>query len=324
MRTAALVLTLSVAAGTRAEPMPCSEDARLTETAAALLLRDERLAASTLLSAARAHGFDGVSVHARESASEVSLRVWLAQLAQRGEGRLTCGEARGEARRLLLAAVRGGSLRRAGDQLFGTLEPGFAAPALIFEASDGSLASLRVTPAQLARGVRLSPDEPPHRVQLTATSASGPRPIAQLELVQASEQVPANVAAPSSRPPLEQLSALRRAGGMGTLRDNRLLASSARQHAARVCQLGKLAHRLDGEDPEARLARAHVSARGVAEVIARAASSEAALRVLLASPAHRLAMLRPDLTDVGLGEARDDKGRTCLVVLLAAWPQGGP
>ena len=311
VRTAAVALTLCIVATARAEPLPCSEDARLTETAADLLLRDEPLAASSLLREARAHGFDGVSVHARESANDVSLRAWLAQLGEREVGRLACGEARSAVRRLLLAAVRGGSLWRAGDRLFGALEPGFAAPTLVFEARDGSLASLSVTPAQLERGLLLSPSEPPRRVQLSAEGASGPRPVAELELAPgAASRAPPIVATTRGRSPREELESLRRAGAVGRLRDNRLLESSAVQHALRVCRLGRLAHRLDGEDPEARLARVHVRARGVAEVIARGASPEAALGALLASPSHRLALLRSDLTDVGFGEARDARGRT--------------
>jgi uncharacterized protein YkwD len=123
---------------------------------------------------------------------------------------------------------------------------------------------------------------------------------------------------------LGQLGSFRRGLGLGALRDNRLLSESAQRHASRLCELGKLAHRVEGEDPELRLKREHVTARGVGEVLARAESSDRAWQTLLDSPSHRMALSRRDFTDAGIGQASDKKGQVCLVVLMASWPRRAP
>ncbi len=345
---------LAVAAGSaaRADPLPCQEDDTLSEAAAAFLLRRAPLESSQLLQTARAQGFDGVTVHAREG-DDAALRAWLARLAQSAEGVVTCGEARTERRRLMLASVRGGRLWRvradAGGEpstlIHGLLEPGFGAPSLVVETQRDELVSLPVTIEQLRAGLALPAELAPRRVQLVAESASGPRPVAELQLVSTPGHLDIQVApaAPGTAPHGErsvdggappklrdtdalqtQLAAFRRAQSVGALRPNRLLAQSAQGYAARVCELGRLAHRLEGEDPELRLRREHVAARGVGEVLARAESSDAALAALFASASHRLALLRREFTDVGIGQASDDQGRVCLVVLLASWPRRTP
>ena len=312
----------------QAEPLPCDEDDRLAEAAAALLLEGALLAAPTLMPRARAAGFDGVAVHARESTSETALRDWLATLGARGEGRLVCGEARSASRWLVLASRRGGRLWREGERLHAALEPGFSSPSLVVEDAQGALSTRPLSSRALREGWVLA--GAPRRVQLVAESESGPRPVAELVLDEDARAAPlaGGDAAPEAEARdetvLAALDAHRRTAGVGTLRPNRLLAESARKHAARVCELGRLAHRVDGEDPAVRLAREHVAARGVGEAIARAGSSEAALRTLLESPSHRLAVGRRDFTDVGVGQGRDTRGQVCLVVLLAAWPRRAP
>jgi uncharacterized protein YkwD len=42
------------------------------------------------------------------------------------------------------------------------------------------------------------------------------------------------------------------------------------------------------------------------------------------SPSHRLAVTDKRFTDVGIGQAFDAKGHSCVVVLLAAWPRRTP
>ncbi len=222
-------------------------------------------------------------------------------------------------------AGRGGALVR------GALEPGFGAPSLVIESADRELVSMPVTVEQLGAGIVLPAEA--RRVQLVAESESGPRPVAELALEAAPpvtwpDSAPnADAGTPrqrSSEALLGELVAFRRTQGAGMLRPNRLLAQSAQRHAERVCELGKLAHRLEGEDPELRLQREHVAARGVGEVLARAQSSDAAVRVLLASASHRLALSRREFTDVGIGQAADRQGQVCLVVLLASWPRRIP
>jgi uncharacterized protein YkwD len=314
----------------RAEPLPCREDDRLSETAASLLMSGEPIASTVLLHRAREHGYDGVSLHARESAQEDNLRSWVGSLRSSGEGTVVCGEASTESRRLVLAGLRGGSLRRAGEQLYGTLEPGFKEPSLVVETGEGELKSLPVSKQQLAQGFRLPSELAARRVQLIAESASGPRPVAELSFV-ALEPGASPEAEPESKGKtrsvetlLGQLGSFRRGIGQGSLRDNRLLMESAQKHAVRLCELGKLAHRVEGEDPELRLKREHVSARGVGEVLSRAESSDRAFQALLDSPSHRLALSRKDFTDAGIGQASDKKGQVCLVVLMASWPRRAP
>jgi len=317
------------AGAARGEALPCRDDDRLSEAAAGLLMRGEAITASVLLARAREAGFDGVVVHARESASEEGLKSWLAALVEGNEGTAVCGEARTESRRLVLASVRGGSLRRDGELVRGGLEPGFREPSLVIESVEGVLTSQPVTLAQLRAGVRLPDELEARRVQLIAESASGPRPVAELALrAEAASAEPLGVSkGPKIRPVetlLGQLGSYRRGLGAGGLRDNRLLSESAQRHATRVCALGKLAHRVEGEDPELRLAREHVSARGVGEVLARAESADRAFQTLLDSPSHRLALSRKDFTDAGIGQATDTKGQVCLVVLMASWPRRTP
>jgi uncharacterized protein YkwD len=112
---------------------------------------------------------------------------------------------------------------------------------------------------------------------------------------------------------------------VGTLRPNQALASSAQRHAQRICELGKIGHRVDqGEDPETRLREEHITARSVGEAVARAESADAALKAVFESPSHRLAVTDRRFTDAGIGQAHDTKGHTCLVVLLASWPRRIP
>ena len=134
--------------------------------------------------------------------------------------------------------------------------------------------------------------------------------------------------APRSRPIealFARLDGFRQGEGVGTLRPNQALTRSAQRHAHRVCELGQVGHRLgQGGDPETRLRDEHIAARSVGEAIARAESADAALGAVFESPSHRLAVTDRRFTDVGLGQAFDAKGHTCLVVLLAAWPRRIP
>ena len=75
-------------------------------------------------------------------------------------------------------------------------------------------------------------------------------------------------------------------------------------HAERVCELGKVAHRLgQGDDPETRLREDHIEARAVGEAMARASSADAALNAVFDSPSHRLAVTERNFTDAGIGQA---------------------
>jgi uncharacterized protein YkwD len=308
-----LLFTASIA-----QALPCRDEDALSQTAASLVLKGEPIRGAELLREARAHGFDGVAVHAKDGANDDQLTDWLVQLG--GDGSLVCGEARSEERRLVLASRRGGSLVREGAKLRIVLEPGFRAPVLVFESEQGELTRVPVKGASVTM-----PEGALRRVQLVAESTSGPRPIAELTFSAPTASVPSEgTGLRSADAVLAQLTSYRHEQGLGELRDNQLLAVSAQRHAARVCELGRLSHRIEGEDPELRLKREHIAARHVGEVLARAESSERAFQALLDSPSHRMALGRREFTDAGVGQATDKKGQVCMVVLLAAWPRRIP
>jgi uncharacterized protein YkwD len=121
------------------------------------------------------------------------------------------------------------------------------------------------------------------------------------------------------------LTQLRGKHGRPVLRRNRLADGVAQQHAAAVCAQGRVVHELEpGVDPEKRVARAGLKAQLTGETVARAADPGAAMQALWQSPSHSLTLLERRFTDVGIGLATDEQKRTCLVVLLLAWPRPIP
>jgi uncharacterized protein YkwD len=326
---------LALPATARAYDLPCRHEDVLAETAAGFLLSGRTVDAGELLPAAQALGFDGVALHAHEGHDEAALVAWLKGIAERADGPLVCGEASSETRRLVLVAVRGGSLRLGARRLSGELAPGFTSPELVLEGKDGEIRRLPVNTSQLAAGVKLEEGFELRRVQLLAEGAAGPRPVAELVPDPGARRVAVGATwrseqarGPRSRPTeqlLARIDGYRRQHGAAGLRANGLLSHSAQRHAERVCELGRVAHRLDGgDDPETRLREEHIEARAVGEAIARADSADEALAAVFDSPSHRAAVTERRFTDAGVGQALDQKGHTCLVVLLAAWPRRIP
>lgn len=311
------VALLCASARAGAEPS-CRVDDRLTEAAAALILRAEPITPARLVAEVRAQGYDGMGLRARELSCDAP---------RAREESVECGEARTDGRCLVVTGRRLGSLVREGATIRGTLSDGFTRPELVVESASGELAQFRLSRAELEAGVLLPSDSAPRKIQLVAEGAGGPRPVAELVFARAEPQPTPLAPARAERSPsalLTELQTFRGASGLGKLRDNKLLSLSATRHAENVCAQGELAHRLEGEDPELRLRREHVAARAVGEAIARAESPGRAWDALVESPAHRLALHRREFTDVGIGLARDPKQQVCLVVLLAAWPRRTP
>jgi uncharacterized protein YkwD len=325
---------------TRALDLPCTPEDALSETAADLLLTGEPLVAANLLPKARGFGFDGVAVQAREGRDDAALIGWLKSQSERADAPLVCGEARSESRRLVLVSARAGRLAYARGRVTGSLAPGFRKPHLVVEDGDGRARRIDVQPDALARGVALPQELDPKRIQLVANGPGGPRPVAELVLgaertALAPPPAPPPAAQPDAGAPkatarsrealFARLTAFRRSEGVPGLRQNQLLGQSAQRHAERVCELGKVAHRLgEGDDPEARLREERIEARSVGEAVARSTSADAALSAMFDSPSHRMAVIERGFTDAGIGQALDGKGHTCLVVLLAAWPRRIP
>lgn len=300
----------------------CEQDPALTEAAAALLARADRPDPQDLVEASRAAGSDAPTVEAvllREG-DRARRRAAVERRRARFDAPLACGEARAEGRLLLLIAPRAGRLVvRPDGRVRATLAEGWARPRLHARAADGELWQRAVeagralaVPAELRRPVTL---------QLVAEGARGPRPVAE-RVLGASSGAP--VVVDSDEPVAARLRRLRGSRGVGPLRANRLLGRAATRHARRVCADGVVGHLGPGGDPERRLAREGVRARHVGETVARADDRSGAFGAMLRSPSHRAALVDRRFTDVGVGEARDDAGRTCLVVLLAAWPRPVP
>lgn len=347
MPFAALVLALSTAATARA--LPCGPDPTLSEVAASLLLSGGSPSPGALEEALRAHGSDLRAAHAYRvrldagggsRAADARVARWLDDLRARADAPLVCGEATGPAQRLVVAAVRAGTLEVVGEARARIdLTAGFGDPRLIIEGADGQLVEVRPGGASLPATLELPEDvELPARVQLLATGPAGPRPIAERVVGAESASIDRAPAAqraararrdrPNRRLPaeaslLDAVASLRSADGGSPLRPNRLLAEEAQRHARAVCRAGRVVHELaPGADPERRLRARNVVARIVGEVVARSPNGAvSAVDALALSPSHRMTLIDRRFTDVGVGAGRDRAGRACVVVLLAAWPR---
>jgi hypothetical protein len=328
------LLPASVSADAGKEGPECVEDAALSLAAAELLLVAERPPAGAALTrAVRAAGSDAVFVRAYllRDADASRARGWLAQFERTADAPAVCGFARSERGQLLLVTARAGALAPLAERravLRGSVIDGFSDPEIVVEDAGGGLQRFAVDRAQLARGIAVSDRlARPLRVQLLARGPAGPRPIAERDLPGSDDSSPVPSEAEAGeragdRPVSERLSALRRERGLPPLRDNRLLAAVAAAHAQRVCEDGRIAHELEpGDGPEQRVRRAGIRARSVGETVARAASASAAFGAFDRSPSHRLTLLGRAFTDVGVGQGTDAQRRTCVVVLLAAWPR---
>lgn len=331
-----LLLCLLVSpASVVADAGPCTPDDALSSAAASLLLLARTPSSDELVQAVRDAGSDAVLVRALllrgEDASQV--HGWLLALRAHSDADLICGEARGSSGTLVLAAPRGGSLSPLSKQspvVRGSLSPGFARAELVVSDADGHLVRLGVEPSMLVDGVPLAEDlARPAKIQLLAHGPQGPRPVAERVLPASSSAAapaPAQLGKPvlgaSNEPVLAWLAQLRQSRGSASLRPNRLLDHVAEAHARDVCESGRIAHELTpGADPQARLLQAGVKARLVGETVARACDAQTGFMQLGESPSHLLTLVEPRFTDAGAGTATDDSGRTCLVVLLAAWPR---
>jgi hypothetical protein len=306
-----LVLASSLAAAELAHAQDCADGA-LGELAARHAL--DHTPPGELLEAARVDGASFPSLHLITLADDdlAGREAWLAALARRGLGPLRCGEALTETSRIVAAAPAQGQLLREGRVLRVRLAEGFTAPVVYVRAQ-----GLEPIAVGVEEGVALLDLESiasPAALQLVATGPDGPRPVAELRLggASAAEELPADASL---------LSLLRGRAGAGPLRPNRVLARVAEEHAEAVCASAHVAHELgDGGDARERLRRAHLEARHVGEVIARATDEAGAWRALGRSPSHRAAIGDRRFTDVGVARA-EAEGHTCLVVVLAAWPR---
>jgi hypothetical protein len=335
----ALVVLLAAAAGAQeesqaepggaAEPSPaplCIRSTALEQVAQELADLQSIPPSSELIRTAREAGVDANPVYAKFGAAGEfeSFKAWVEELKSTADAPLICGRARSGERIVLVAAVRAGALTLEGGQrLRVETVAEFRDPFLVVRDSKGESRRIAVD-AQGAGAVVTLPLEwgRPLFVQLVATGPNGLRPVAERWVGKIPKQEPTRGA---SQSPEAWLMQLRRLAGSRSLRANRLLTQEATEHAQAVCESGKVGHELDPHsDPEARLLDRGLEARVVGEAVARAATLSDALRAIEDSPSHRMTVTDPRFTDAGYGQAKDDKGRTCAVVLLASWPRKVP
>ena len=315
--------------GQAAAPPPkplCTRSEKLEEVAQILADLQRIPPSSELVQTAREQGVDANPVYAKfgVTGEVASFKAWVEDLIETADAPLICGRATSGQRVVLVAAVRAGALTPAGtNRLHAEVIEDFRDPYLMVR--DASGASRRVAVDGEAYGSTITlPVEwvRPLFVQLVATGPNGPRPVAERWIGKIPQHEPVQGGAQS---PEAWLMQIRRASGARTVRTNRLLSKEATSHAQQVCDSGKLGHELDpAGDPEARLLKRGIQARVVGEAVARARTMREALHAIEDSPSHRMTVTDPRFTDAGFGEAKDDKGRTCAVILLASWPRKAP
>ena len=313
------------AAAPPAKPL-CTRSEKLEEVAQILADLQRIPPSSELVQTAREQGVDANPVYAKfgVTGEVASFKAWVEDLIETADAPLICGRASSGERVVLVAAVRAGALTPAGkNRLHAEVIEDFRDPYLMVR--DASGASRRVAVDGEAYGSTITlPVEwvRPLFVQLVATGPNGPRPVAERWIGKIPQHEPVQG---GSQSPEAWVMQIRRASGARTVRTNRLLSKEATSHAQDVCDSGKLGHELDpAGDPEARLLKRGIQARVVGEAVARARTMREALHAIEDSPSHRMTVTDPRFTDAGFGEAKDDKGRTCAVILLASWPRKAP
>ncbi|HET6332903.1 MAG TPA: CAP domain-containing protein [Polyangiales bacterium] len=311
----------------------CAPDIALSDAAAELLLTGKAPDSQQLMAAVRAAGSEAVAPRALYLPADDPAHVakWLTDMRAKNDVDLICGDARSERARLIVASARAATLVVERAHLRGTLAAGFERPELILRRRDGTLTRVAVEREALERGIPIDPEWQATQVQLLAWGPSGPRPVAERALTREGEPDAVEHLSLSSETPLDAngiadvLAQLRARHGRPTLRRNRLANGVAQAHAKAVCAQGRVVHELEpGVDPETRIARAGLKAQLTGETVARAADANAAMEATWQSPSHSLTLLERRFTDVGIGLATDDQHRTCLVVLLMAWPRPVP
>lgn len=316
MRRALLIAFLLSAAPAQAQD--CEHDDALARAASELLLTGGEWTSRQVIDAAHAAGSDAPTVHARFS-RDGDASAWLARLGGGSAATLRCGRAESERGTLWLAAPALGHLEIVSAdplRVRASFVVGTGAATLFVLDARGETTAFEVpgspTEVDLGRDLAL-----PATLQLVAAHADGPRPVAERTLGE--PRVESTLA--DEAPVLDAVEALRRTADTLPLRTSRLLARIAREHADAVCRSGHVAHVIEDGDAEARLDAAGVRARHVGEVVARGRDRAAAWLAIATSPSHHGALTDARFTDVGIGETTDDAGRTCLVVVLAAWPR---
>ena len=304
----------------------CIRSEKLEQVASQLAQLQHIPPSPELIRKAREAGVDANPVYAKFGVTGEfdSFKTWLEDLNEAADAPLICGRARSGERIVLVAAVRAGALELVGqNRLHAEVIVDFRDPYLVVRDAKGSSRRIAVDGGDYGATISLPLEwDRPLFVQLVATGPSGPRPVAERWVGKMPQSASTRR---GSQSPEAWLMQLRRASDARSLRSNRLLSQEATSHAQTVCESGKFGHDLDPHgDPEARLLKRGIEARVIGEAVARAATMRDALYAIEDSPSHRMTVTDPRFTDVGYGKAKDEKGRTCAVVLLASWPRKVP
>jgi uncharacterized protein YkwD len=125
---------------------------------------------------------------------------------------------------------------------------------------------------------------------------------------------------------VERTNAFRASEGVGTVQPNDALARAAREFAGYLARTGEVSHTADGRQPGDRAAAAGYASCIVAENLASRYRSdgyrtapplaEAFLTDWQDSPGHRRNLADPDVTEIGVGVARDAADRYYAVQLF--------
>jgi hypothetical protein len=275
------------------------------------------------------------------------LAHWLTRSAPEGELRCGLARARSPAGRQVLAAVVVDAVA--------DLEP---LPVRTRVGRWLTLAAHLLVPAEAARVVLLGPDDSLRsapttfaddqvrsvfsvdragawRIQLLATTATGPRPVLEAWVFVDSEPF---AAAPAEQVPgeasssaavndtdvlLGSINAARSASGQAPLARDAVLDRVAAEHARAMRDRDTAAHDLGDGSPEERAARAGIMARRVGENVAHARDLRRAHRALWVSPSHRETLLSERFEAVGLGVATSPDGSVWLCELFADYGEAG-
>ena len=304
----------------------CTGSEQLEKVAQILADQQHIPPSSELIQTAREEGVDANPIYAKfgVTGEVASFKAWVEDLLETADAPLICGRARSGERVVLVAAVRAGTVTMVGkNQLHASVIEDFRDPYLMVRDASGAMRRIAVDGEAYGSTISLPVEwGRPLFVQLVATGPNGPRPVAERWVGKIPQHEPVEG---GSQSPEAWLLQLRRGAGVRTVRSNRLLSREATSHAQNVCDSGKLGHELDPDgDPEARLLKRGIQARVVGEAVARARTMREALHAIEDSPSHRMTVTDPRFTDAGFGEAKDERGRTCAVVLLASWPRKAP
>jgi uncharacterized protein YkwD len=166
-------------------------------------------------------------------------------------------------------------------------------------------------------------------VQLLATVAGGPRPVAEALVLAGStpETLVASLPAPGEKAgkmpdPADALAAMvngaRASEELVPLARDARLDSVARAHAEAMRDEHRLAHEGRDGSPADRLAGAGISARAVGENVAHAVDAAHAHRTLWQSPSHRSNLLEARFDEFGVGVARDKDDTIWVCELFAS------